>query len=43
MSPATSSKIVRWEGIKVLDDVLDSDKNPGVETLEGRIGPLLKG
>lgn len=43
MSPTAGSKIVSWEGIKVLDDVLDAAKCPGVETLEGRIGPLLMG
>jgi len=36
------SIITSWEGIQVIESITDS-KNPGVETLEGRIGPLLKG
>ena len=35
--------IVAWEGIQVIDDVTDPAANPGIQTLEGRIGPLLKG
>ena len=35
--------IISWEGIQVIDDIMDKEKNPGVETLEGRIGPLMKG
>ncbi|WP_445349083.1 alpha/beta fold hydrolase [Desulforudis sp. DRI-14] len=32
-----------WDGIRVVGDVTDARQNPGVTTLEGRIGPLLKG
>lgn len=35
--------IIAWDGIQVIDDVTDGEANPGVQTLEGRIGPLLKG
>ncbi|MEW6573450.1 MAG: alpha/beta fold hydrolase [Bacillota bacterium] len=35
--------VAAWEGIRVVDDVTDAAENPGVDTLEGRIGPLLKG
>jgi hypothetical protein len=35
--------IVAWNGIQVIEDVADASRHPGVETLEGRIGPLLKG
>ncbi len=34
--------IISWEGIRLIESITDA-KNPGVETLEGRIGPLLKG
>lgn len=34
--------IIAWEGIQVIEDVTDKEKNPGIETLEGRIGPLMK-
>jgi quercetin dioxygenase-like cupin family protein len=43
MSPAAGCNAVSWEGIRIVEDVLDGEKCPGVETLEGRIGPLLKG
>jgi len=33
--------VVHWDGIQVIDDVTDAVRNPGVETLEGRIGPLM--
>ncbi len=29
-------------GVTVISDILDTGKTPGVETLEGRIGPLLR-
>lgn len=32
-----------WDGIRVVNNVTDANQNPGVDTLEGRIGPLLKG
>ena len=35
--------IIAWEGIQVIDDVTNPAENPGIETLEGRIGPLMKG
>jgi hypothetical protein len=35
--------IIAWNGIQVIEDVTDAEKHPGVETLEGRIGPLMKG
>ena len=35
--------IISWEGIRIVENVTDGDANPGVVTLEGRIGPLLKG
>ena len=35
--------IISWEGIRIVENVTDGDANPGVATLEGRIGPLLKG
>jgi pimeloyl-ACP methyl ester carboxylesterase len=35
------SGIAHWEGIQVIDDVTDALKNPGIDTLEGRIGPLM--
>lgn len=36
-------RIISWDGIQVIEDVTNPDKNPGIDTLEGRIGPLLKG
>ncbi|MBI4585273.1 MAG: alpha/beta fold hydrolase [Planctomycetes bacterium] len=35
--------IIAWNGIQVIEEVTDAEKHPGVETLEGRIGPLLNG
>ena len=35
--------ITSWEGIQIVESITDIDANPGVVTLEGRIGPLLKG
>ncbi len=35
--------ITSWEGIQIIESITDIDANPGVVTLEGRIGPLLKG
>ncbi len=35
--------ITSWEGIQVVENITDGDANHGVVTLEGRIGPLLKG
>ncbi|MEP0843654.1 MAG: alpha/beta fold hydrolase [Phycisphaerae bacterium] len=35
--------IIAWNGIQVIEDVTDPAVNPGVATLEGRIGPLMKG
>ncbi|MCL6612813.1 MAG: alpha/beta fold hydrolase [Peptococcaceae bacterium] len=32
-----------WEGVQAIEDITDAEKNPGVDTLEGRIGPLLRG
>jgi alpha-beta hydrolase superfamily lysophospholipase len=29
-------------GLTIIDNILDREKTPGVETLEGRIGPLLR-
>jgi fermentation-respiration switch protein FrsA (DUF1100 family) len=29
-------------GVTIVDDILDREKTPGVDTLEGRIGPLLR-
>lgn len=29
-------------GVTIIDNILDREKTPGVETLEGRIGPLLR-
>lgn len=34
---------VAWGGITVVENVTDEKANPGVNTLEGRIGPLLRG
>jgi len=34
---------VTWSGITVVENVTDEIANPGVNTLEGRIGPLLRG
>ncbi len=34
---------VAWHGIRVVNNITDANQNPGVNTLEGRIGPLLKG
>lgn len=42
-TPSTRPGIIAWDGIQVIDDVTDSTLNPGVGTLEGRIGPLMKG
>ncbi|MDD1762496.1 MAG: AraC family ligand binding domain-containing protein [Methanothrix sp.] len=36
-------RVVSWSGIRIVNDVLDERSNPCVQTLEGRIGPLLKG
>jgi hypothetical protein len=43
--PETGSRpdIIAWNGIQIIEDVTDATKQPGVETLEGRIGPLMKG
>jgi quercetin dioxygenase-like cupin family protein len=35
--------IISWKGIRIVENVTDKNANPGVVTLEGRIGPLLKG
>jgi pimeloyl-ACP methyl ester carboxylesterase/quercetin dioxygenase-like cupin family protein len=35
--------IVHWDGIQVIEDISDLGKNPGVDTLEGRVGPLMNG
>ncbi|MCC7492149.1 MAG: alpha/beta hydrolase [Fimbriimonadaceae bacterium] len=35
--------IAAWEQVQVIEDVADARRSPGVETLEGRIGPHLKG
>ena len=43
VNESTSLRIIHWAGIQVVEDITDSDRNPGIETLEGRIGPLLKG
>jgi quercetin dioxygenase-like cupin family protein len=34
---------ISWPGIAIVEDVADSKVNQGIDTLEGRIGPLLKG
>lgn len=38
-----SLRIINWAGIRFIEDITDPNMNPGIETLEGRIGPLLKG
>lgn len=44
MSPRDSiSRIISWPGIAIVEDVTDDEANQGIDTLEGRIGPLLKG
>jgi hypothetical protein len=35
--------VIAWKGVRVVGDVTDAARNSGVDTLEGRIGPLLKG
>jgi quercetin dioxygenase-like cupin family protein len=35
--------IVAWNGIQIIEDITDAETHPGIETLEGRIGPLMKG
>ena len=37
------SRTIDWGGIKVIEDINDVAINTGIDTLEGRIGPLLKG
>lgn len=37
------SGVTAWEGIRVVGSVTDAARGCGVDTLEGRIGPLLKG
>lgn len=39
----TRSLNIDWGGIKVIEDITDVAINSGIDTLEGRIGPLLKG
>lgn len=34
---------ISWPGIAVIEDITDGKSNQGIETFEGRIGPLLKG
>jgi quercetin dioxygenase-like cupin family protein len=34
---------ISWPGIAIVEDVADSKVNQGIDTLEGRIGPLIKG
>ncbi len=41
-APLPRPGIVAWNGIQVIEDITDPALSPGVETLEGRIGPLLK-
>lgn len=45
IEPATAASPRRLHlapGLTIIDDILDSGAVPGVETLEGRIGPLLR-
>jgi quercetin dioxygenase-like cupin family protein len=43
MPDECNNSITSWEGIRIIENVADGDANPGILTLEGRIGPLLKG
>ncbi len=43
MGSSAKSKRIYWQGIGIVEDITDGNANPGVDTLEGRIGPLLKG
>lgn len=40
---ADETRIISWTGIRIVEDITDKISNPGIDTLEGRIGPLLKG
>lgn len=40
---ATRPGITAWGGIQIIDDVTDRAMNPGILTLEGCVGPLMKG
>lgn len=43
--PATledAAGLPKWGGVQVIDDVTNAAACPGIETVEGRIGPLLK-
>lgn len=42
VNKSPSLRIICWAGIQIIEDITDPDRNPGIETLEGRIGPLLK-
>jgi quercetin dioxygenase-like cupin family protein len=35
--------VISWEGIRIVENIADDESNIGIATLEGRIGPLLKG
>ena len=41
-SAASPRRLHLAPGLTIIDDILDSGAVPGVETLEGRIGPLLR-
>lgn len=43
MDVSAKSKKVCWPGISIVEDVTDDKAHKGINTLEGRIGPLLKG
>jgi quercetin dioxygenase-like cupin family protein len=43
LSSSPNSSTISWNGINIVEDVLDREKFKGVDTLEGRIGPLLRG
>ncbi len=32
----------KWGGVQVIDDITDPAQCPGIDTIEGRIGPLMK-
>ena len=42
-SEITGSGRISWTGIKIIENATDPERNQSVDTLEGRIGPLLKG
>jgi len=42
-SENTGSGRISWTGIRIIENATDLGRNSSVDTLEGRIGPLLKG